>query len=107
MESAGVERAVLVQHLGEDDNAYLGRIVSNAPRSFAAACLVNPDDPTAATTLHGLAAEGFFRGVRFPLQVLRAAPQLWDAAAELGMVIVAFAAEGLAGQAAPLRRFLA
>ena len=45
---AGVDRAVLCQHLGEYDNSYLAQVVGSRPEQFAAVLLVNPAEPDAA-----------------------------------------------------------
>ena len=45
MAQAGVDRAVLCQHLGEVDSSYLAQVVGNRPEQFAAVFLVNPAEP--------------------------------------------------------------
>ena len=42
---AGVDRAVLCQHLGEVDNSYLAQVAGSRPEQFAAVLLVNPAEP--------------------------------------------------------------
>lgn len=106
MESAGVRRAVLVQHLGEFDNSYIGSCVASNPDQFAGVGLVDHSAPDAAKRLSQLAEAGHFSGIRFPVQVLIDAPELFDQAAELGLIIVLFAPDGLGHVIDPLRRFL-
>jgi len=105
IEAAGVSRAVLVQHLGQYDNSYLERVVAGDSEHLAAACLVDHQAADAAGTLARLAGSGF-RGVRLTTQVLDETPALFDLAAELGLVIVFYAPEGMARAVEPLERFL-
>jgi predicted TIM-barrel fold metal-dependent hydrolase len=70
MQSAGVTRAVLCQHLREYDNEYLAHVVASSPATFAAVCLVDPTSPTAAADLQKWHATGRFRGVRLLAQWL-------------------------------------
>lgn len=106
MESAGAKRAVLVQHLGEFDNSYIGGIVGLHREQFAGVCLVDHTTENAVRQLELLANTGRFRGVRFPVQVLLDAPKLFDAAARLGLVLVLYAPVGMASVMEPMRRFL-
>ncbi len=106
MASAGVGRAVLVQHLGEFDNSYIAGCVASAPDRLAGVCLVDHTLPDAVSQLEKLANSGCFRGVRFPVQVLIDAPDLFDTAAKLGLVLVLYAPDGMGYVVESLNRFL-
>lgn len=95
MDSAGVSRAVIVQHLGEFDNSYVGSVIESDPNRFAGVCLVDPASPGAADALRDCSHSGLFQGTRFTAETLQTAPELWHLAAELGMVIVLYAPEGV------------
>ncbi len=107
MQSAGVDRAVLCQHLGEYNNAYLAQVVASNPATFAAVCLVDPTSPTAAADLERWRATGHFRGVRLLAQWLSDYPPLWARAVDLGLTLVLYAPQGVAIAAAAIARFLA
>ena len=53
MESAGVSRVVIVQHLGEFDNSYIGDIVEAHPEKYAGVCLVDHTGGKDANIFHG------------------------------------------------------
>lgn len=101
MAAAGVGRAVLVQHLGEFDNSYLGRIAAEQPTRFAAVCLVDHEAADCVTTLQRLATSGCFKGLRLTHDALEARPALADAAIDSGLIIVFYGANGVT-PAAPL-----
>ena len=104
--AAGVSRAVIVQHLGEYDNSYIRRIVEGQPSRFAGVCLVDHRDNRAERNLKALLGEGPFRGVRLTSDVLREAPGMFAAAADVGGVIVFYAPEGIPRSVDTLVRFL-
>lgn len=106
MVAAGVSRAVMVQHLGEYDNGYIGGLVEARPDRFAGVCLVDHQDAGAGRHLEALIADGPFRGVRLTSEVLRVAPEVFGAAAEAGAVIVFYAPEGISGSVDALGDFL-
>jgi len=106
LSACAVSRAVLVQHLGEFDNAYIADCAAAAPGRLAGVCLVDHRLPDAAGELERLARTGLFRGVRFPAAVLHEAPELFAAAARLGLVIVLYAPDGMEPLVEPLDRFL-
>ena len=106
MKSAGVSRAVIVQHLGEFDNSYIETIVQNDRERFAGVCLVDHDAADAEDQLARLADGGNFKGVRLTVDTLDVAPRLWDTAVGLGMVLVLYAPDGMANHAAKLCGFL-
>lgn len=95
MAAANVGRAVLVQHLGEFDNSYIGDIVAAEPQCFAGACLVDETAPGAEAELERLRGSGQFRGVRFLDVVIREQPELVAAASRLGFIIVLYARDGI------------
>lgn len=99
MEAAGVEQAVLCQHLGEYDNGYLADVVGQYPGRFAGVCLVNPDLPEGIGQLRKWHATGRFRGLRTLAEWLPRNPALFLEAADLGMNLVVYAPEGIASAA--------
>ena len=106
MENAGVGRAVLVQHMGEFDNTYIGQIVAEDPDHFTGVCLVDHTAEDCVKMLRQLAESGSFKGVRMTTDACRAAPQLMGAAAQLGLIIVLYAPEGITEFVDPLADFL-
>jgi L-fuconolactonase len=95
MSAAGVSRAVLVQHLGEFDNTYIGSIVESEPQHFAGVLLVDPHQADVISTLQRWAATGNFQGIRLTTEALAAAPTLFAAAGDLGLAIVLYAPDGM------------
>jgi L-fuconolactonase len=95
MAAAGVARAVLVQHLGEFDNTYIGLAVDEDPEHFAGVLLVDGRTGEAIRELQRLKATGLFRGVRLSTEALAATPELFSAAGNLGLVIVLYAPQGI------------
>jgi L-fuconolactonase len=95
MASAGVSRAVLVQHLGEFDNAYIGSIVESDPQHFAGVLLVDHRQKDAIGTLERWHSSGHFQGIRLTSQAITESPDLLSTAANLGLIIVLFAPEGI------------
>lgn len=94
--TVGVSRVILVQHMGEFDNSYLGGIAARDPQRFASVCLVDHMSPNAGETLRALATSGHFKGVRFPAEVCSSAPHVFRAAVESGLIIVLFVPDGIA-----------
>ena len=107
MQSAGVDRAILCQHLGEYDNTYLADVVSRYPKKFAAICLVDPTSPIAAADLEKWHKTGCFRGVRLLAEWLLPKEQLWAQAVDLGLTLILYAPEGTAAAAPAIRKFAA
>ena len=95
MASAGVSRAVLVQHLGEFDNAYIGSVVESDPQHFAGVLLVDHRAADAIGTLERWGASGHFQGIRLTAEAISQSPSLLSTAANLGLVIVLYAPEGI------------
>lgn len=106
MRAAGVERAVLVQHLGEFDNSYIGGIVASDPERFAGVCLLNHKAADCVDLLSRLARSGHFKGVRIPTEAFSTAPHILHAAAELGLIIVLYAPASITDFIKPLLEFL-
>jgi L-fuconolactonase len=95
MAAGGVSRAVLVQHLGEFDNSYIGSVVSSDPGHFAGVLLVNHGADHVADTLGKWVASGNFQGLRLTAEALMAKPDLFALAGNLGLVIVLYAPQGI------------
>lgn len=107
MHGAGVDRAVLCQHLGEYDNQYLAEVVARYPATFAAICLVDPTSPSAAAVLEKWHRTGRFRGVRLLAQWLGEYEALWARAVKLGLTLVLYAPQGVAIAVPEIARFVA
>ncbi len=105
MRSAGVDRAVLCQHLGEYDNAYLAEVVASHPAIFAAVCLVDPTSHSATADLQKWHGTGRFRGVRLLTQWLSDYESLWARAVELDLTLVLYAPQGMRDAAPAIARF--
>ena len=106
MATAGVDRAVLVQHMGEFDNTYLERVVAEDPKHLAGVCLVDHEQSDGVRELERWQKTGQFQGVRFTTDVCAAAPQLLAAADELNLIIVLYTPDGIADFVEPLESFL-
>ena len=107
MRTAGVDRAVLCQHLGEYDNSYLESVVNEHPDTFAAVCLVDPASPDWRAELRKLNAGGAFRGLRILADTLHENLALATEALALDLTLVVWAPDGIAGVLSPIRRLLA
>ena len=105
MDAAGVKRAVLAQHMGEFDNTYIGGIVASDLEHFAGVCLVDHTRPDATSAMEALAASGNFRGVRFPAESILEGMDCWTAAADLELIIVLYAPDGLPGYMEAMTQF--
>lgn len=66
METAEVDRSVLVQHLGEFDNRYLETVVGDHPGRFVAVALVDHRSANWPDALERIAGSGCFGGIRVP-----------------------------------------
>lgn len=95
MKAAGVSRAVLVQHLGEFDNSYIGSAVASDPQHLAGVLLVDHRQPDVVGTLGRWHSTGHFQGIRLTSQAITEAPDLLSTAANLGLIIVLYAPEGI------------
>ena len=92
--AAGVDSAVLAQHLGEFDNSYIGSVVEGDPDHFAGIGLIDPDSDNAEQSLQQLAESNLFSGARWLMQVADTAPHLLDACADLGLGMIFYAPQG-------------
>jgi L-fuconolactonase len=95
MNEAGVERAVLCQHLDEYDNSYISGIVTQYPEQFAGICLVDPDQPDALNQLRQCHLTGSFRGIRLLAEWLIHKQPFYLEAIDLGMNLVIYAPGGI------------
>jgi L-fuconolactonase len=89
MDRNGVAQAVLVQLLGELDNAYLLDCVRDHPGRFACVVAVDPARPDACDTLARLADDGA-AGVRLRPDARSPGPDplaIWRAAATAGLAV--------------------
>lgn len=75
MHRCRIDRAVLVQHLGEFDNSYLAQVVEQYPNRFAAVGLVDPKGQW-DRVLSELVASQRFRGVRVNCEMMGDNPRL-------------------------------
>jgi predicted TIM-barrel fold metal-dependent hydrolase len=106
MAAGQVSRAVLVQHLGEFDNSYIGSVVASDPEHFAGVLLVDHQAENFAGRLTQCVASGNFRGLRLTAEALVANPALGSLAADLGLVIVLYAPQGIRPILRPLQKEL-
>ena len=86
MEKAGVDQAVLIQYMGNSDNAYLAECLRQHPKQLAAAMIVDADDDgTAMRRWH----EQGLGGIRLPADSRAGDGSLaqWKTAAEIGLVV--------------------
>ncbi|MCH2202259.1 MAG: amidohydrolase [Fuerstiella sp.] len=83
MQQNGVDRAVLIQMLGQFDNDYQFECETRYPDRFASVVLVNSADPAAGDHLQDLASRGA-KGVRLRPDD---PPKIWHKAADLGLIV--------------------
>ncbi|MBI2841967.1 MAG: amidohydrolase [Armatimonadetes bacterium] len=105
LSDVAVARAVIVQHLDEYDNSYIGGIIRANPSRFAGTGLVDHTSKDACSALNHLHSSGF-KGVRLTVDTLETRSDIWDVAAELGMIIVLYAPKGVASSVSLLQMFL-
>ena len=106
MAQAGVDRAVLCQHLGEYDNSYLAQVVGSRPEQFAAVLLVNPTESGAAERLKRWTDTGRFRGVRLLAEWFEPYFPLWREAVQQGLHLILYAPDGIAEAVPTICRLL-
>lgn len=106
LDGAGVNRAVLVQHLGEFDNDYIGEAVRRHPNRFTGVCLIDHRAPRAPENLARCKESGEFEGVRLRIQDLPDATDLFHAAVDLDLNIVLCTIGGLHPYLTELQRAL-
>jgi len=103
MRNAGVERAVLCQHLGQFDNSYIASLLGSRPGRFAGVALIDHYADGWEESLSEIVQLGF-RGLRITSDALRERPALAHAAASAGLSQVLYAPEGIGAIAEPLRQ---
>ena len=87
MECSGVDKAVLIQHMGNPDNRYHVECLRQHPECLASVMLVEDEDD--GTRVRHWATQGL-AGIRLRPTARAAAPDplaQWRAAAELGLVV--------------------
>jgi L-fuconolactonase len=95
MAAGGVSRAVLVQHLGEFDNSYIGSVVASDPEHFTGVLLLDHQAEHVFDSLGRWVASGHFRGLRLTADGLLANPDLFARACDLGLAIVLYTPQGI------------
>ena len=95
MALAGVERAVLCQHLGEYDNSYIEEVVRARPSTYAAVAMIDPADSQWPLALDRISSSESVRGIRLTSEMLVANPAVAWAAVRAQMVVVLYAPDGL------------
>jgi predicted TIM-barrel fold metal-dependent hydrolase len=103
LDRAGVERAVLVQHLGEYDNGYLASAAAAAPERYTAVGLVDESSPGWREAVSELAAAPEFTGLRLTHHTLLARPDVARAGLEDGLVVMLDAEDGIRDCVEPIR----
>lgn len=89
METNGVDKAVLIQYMGNPDNTYLLNCMASYPGRFQAAMIVEPDDD--GSRIREWASKGL-AGIRLPADSRATASDPlahWRAAADLDLVVSA------------------
>jgi len=103
MSSAGVSRAVLVQHMGEFDNSYIGSCIEAEPERFAGVLLVDHRDANVRENLERWTVTKHFQGIRLTLDSVSTNPELFVTAGDLGLVIVLYTPNGFHQRLADLK----
>lgn len=106
MQRFEVNRAVLVQHMGNYDNGYIEQIVRAEPDRFAGVFLVDAEADDAAESLAHWAGKGVFRGIRLLAHTLETCPDLWEQAAAHTLNIMLYEEPSVADYVDPLAGFL-
>ncbi len=89
MDRAGVEKAILIQMMGQSDNSYQAECLRRFPGRFASVVIVDANRPDAIQTLGRLAEEGA-SGVRLTPATRSPGDDplaIWRAAARLGLSV--------------------
>jgi L-fuconolactonase len=84
-----VDKAVLVQYMGNPDNTYLAECMRANPGRFAGVAIVDSSKPDAPDRLARWVREDDLRGVRLNVGLLDQEGPVWSRAAELGIVVSA------------------
>jgi L-fuconolactonase len=106
MELSGVQRAVLVQHMGEYDNSYLASVVREYRERFTAVGLIDGDSRDWREALDSLAKSGEFKGLRVPGDVLKHRDELCHAALTHGLTLMVGTGSGVTECIPAIRRLL-
>jgi L-fuconolactonase len=89
MDRNGVDHAILIQMMGQSNNAYQFECVKRYPGRFASVVIVDPDQPDAPAALERLAEQGA-SGVRFNASTRSPGDDplaIWRKAAQLGLSV--------------------
>ncbi|MER8417509.1 amidohydrolase family protein [Mesorhizobium sp. M1329] len=89
LDAAGVSRAVLVQHMGEFNNSYIGKALAENLTRFAGVALLNPNGDW-SVALDTLAASAGWKGVRVDQPMLLGAPAMCRDILERGMELLVY-----------------
>jgi L-fuconolactonase len=95
LERAGVERAVLCQHLGEFDNRYLASVLRRHQGQFQLVGLVDADAANRRESIRALAREGF-AGLRIPRETMLERLDTCREAIAEGLILVLDTSQGIA-----------
>jgi L-fuconolactonase len=104
--AACVQRAVLVQHLGEFDNRYIADIARHDPHRFAAVGMIDPARADLHDSLHELSENLGCRGVRLTANMVSVNPGLLDLATRVGLHVMLWAPDGLTAYSGALEAAL-
>ena len=102
----GVSRTVLVQHLGEYDNAYIERVVAADRRRLAGCFVIDTEADGAPDTLARWAGKGVFRGIRLLAHTLEQRPELWEQAVQFDLNVIVYGEPTLGPYVDSLASFL-
>ena len=105
MERHNVERAVLVQHMGEYDNSYIEQAVRADPERFAGVLMVDVDRDDRQETLGYWVEKKVFRGIRMVARTLETHAALWEQVARSGLHVVLYQEPTIAGCVESLSAF--
>ena len=95
MMAAGVDRAVLCQHLGQFDNSYIQACVASEPEVFAGVAMIDTTHCGVLENLEHIKQEGIMRGVRMTADSLKNAPSVSRSILSHGMNLVLYCPEGI------------
>ena len=101
----GVARAVLVQHMGEYDNSYIGAIVKAEPEEFVGVMLVDTEGEAVESQMDHWIERYPFRGIRLIAHTLDTHRQIWESAVRRGLNIIVYEDMGITPYAGELARF--
>jgi len=94
MAAVGIDRAVLVQHLGQYDNSYIAGCVKSAPDAFIGVAMIDATHPGAQDALSAVIDTGAFRGLRMSADMLIAAPAIASRALAAGLHVILYCPNG-------------